>query len=157
MDPHDFLATVIQPATAALDLDSAAVQELLLGTAIQESGLRNIQQVGGPALGYFQMEPATHDDIWATFLSYRPELASRVKSLLPDGVPTPDQLISCPVYAAAMARLRYERAPAPLPPVGDLAGQAAYYKQWYNTPEGAATLDEYMSNWTRVVGQAGAA
>ncbi len=147
MTPDEFLAEVVAPALTALDLDSQAARELLLGTALQESALRNIQQMGGPALGYFQMEPATHDDIWENFLAYRPDLAARVKALLPDGEPLASDLLTCPVYAAAMARVKYYRCPAPLPAAGDLEAQAAYYKRWYNTPGGAATVAEYMANW----------
>ena len=44
---------------------------LLLGTAIQESGgLRwRVQVNGGPARGLFQMEEATYTDIWNNFLN----------------------------------------------------------------------------------------
>ena len=94
MTPQDFIAEVVEPGLSAIGLDSQAARELLLGTALQETGLRNIQQVGGPALGYFQMEPATHDDIWENFLAYRPDLAARVKALLPDGEPLASDLLS---------------------------------------------------------------
>ncbi len=153
MTPERFLAEVVAPALTALDLDGPAARELLLGTALQESRLRNIPQAGGPALGYFQMEPATHDDIWENFLAYRPDLAARVTALLPDGAPLPSDLLSYPLYAAAMARLLYARVAAPLPAAGDIAAQAAYYKRWYNTPEGAATVEAYLGNWRSAMGE----
>jgi len=152
MEPQDFLAPVIRPALAAIDLGGPAAEEILLGTALQESGLRNVKQTGGPALGYFQMEPNTHDDIWANFLAYKPDLADKIKSLLPDGEsPLESDLISFPLYAAAMARVLYYRIKAPLPAQGDLDAQAAYYKQFYNTPGGAATVAEYTANWSRAM------
>ena len=155
MTPQDFVNQVIVPALTALELDTPAARELLLGTALQESGLRNIQQDGGPALGYFQMEPQTHDDLWASYLTFRQSLAAKVKSLLPDGTgPSADQLISCPQYAVAMARILYLRVPQAMPDAGDLDAQAAYYKQWYNTPGGAATTAEYVANWNAAMGTA---
>jgi hypothetical protein len=92
------------------------------------------------------MEPEDHDDIWANFLLGRKDLATRLRALLPARVPpSADQLIPYPHYAAAMCRVHYLRVPAPIPT--DLAGQAAYYKAHYNTPEGAATTAEYLANW----------
>ena len=58
------------------------VDERLLGTARVESDLRHRRQIGGPALGLFQMEPATHNDIWESYLKYRAQLAERVQKLL---------------------------------------------------------------------------
>jgi len=146
MTPEFFLDHIIRPALVAIELDGADAEQLLLGTALQESALRNYRQEGGPALGYFQMEPEDHDDIWANFLAGRKDLATRLRSLLPARVqPAADQLIPYPHYAAAMCRVHYLRVPAPIPT--DLAGQAAYYKAHYNTPAGAATTAEYLANW----------
>lgn len=154
MTPQDFLAQIIRPALAVLGLDGPAAEQLLLGTALQESGLRNIrQEEGGPALGYFQMEPATHDDIWRNFLAHRAVLAARVRTLLPAGAqPTARLLIPHPLYGAAMCRVHYLRVPAPIP--SDLAGQAAYYKAHYNTAAGAATVAQYLANWRSAMGTA---
>jgi hypothetical protein len=147
MTPQFFLDHIIRPALVAIGLDGPDAERLLLGTALQESALRNYRQEGGgPALGYFQMEPEDHDDIWANFLLGRKDLAARLRALLPARVqPSADQLIPYPHYAAAMCRVHYLRVPAPIPT--DLAGQAAYYKIYYNTPEGAATTAEYLANW----------
>lgn len=154
MTPQFFLDHIIRPALAAIGLDGPDAEQLLLGTALQESALRNYRQEGGgPALGYFQMEPEDHDDIWANFLAGRKDLAGRMRSLLPVRVqPSADQLIPYPHYAAAMCRVHYLRVPAPIPT--DLAGQAAYYKAHYNTPAGAATTAEYLANWQAAMGVA---
>jgi len=152
MTPQFFLDHIIRPAIVAIDLDGPDAEQLLLGTALQESTLRNDQQAGGgPALGYFQMEPEDHDDIWANFLAGRKDLSARVWTLLPARVqPSANQLIPYPHYAAAMCRVHYLRVPAPIPT--DLAGQAAYYKAHYNTPAGAATVAEYLANWHAAMG-----
>lgn len=149
--PADFLYRVIRPALTAIDLDSPAAEQLLLGTALQESDLRNtVQMGGGPALGYFQMEPATHDDIWANFLGYRTELAGKVRRLagITDGTPPATLLASHHHYAAAMTRVHYLRVKQPMPPPGDGAAMAAYWKDHYNTAGGAGSTAQFMRKWT---------
>ena len=73
---------VIRPALEKLSLRSLSAEELVLGTAIVESGLTYLKQHGdGPALGLWQVEPATHDDLYTNFLNYRPELGSKLMQL----------------------------------------------------------------------------
>lgn len=137
---------VIRPALEALHLWSEGAEELVLGTAIQESGLRFLKQLGdGPALGLWQMEPATHDDIWTHYLAYQPELAGRVRSLC--SAPIPAALAGNLWYGAAMCRVHYRRAPEALPAAGDIEGQAALWKKRYNTPLGKGLAREYVANW----------
>lgn len=129
-------------------LNGAAAEELLLGTAAQESrcGEYVCQLGGGPALGVWQMEPATHEDIWLNFLAFRPELASKLMLLVFRALPKIQQLRGNVYYACAMARIEYLRSPLSLPTAGDLQGQAEFYKKVYNTVGGAATVAEYLHN-----------
>ena len=151
LDIGQFTDHVIQPALETLGLYSKAAEQLLLGTALQESRLTYLRQVGGgPALGLFQMEPATHDDIWHNYLDYRPELASRVSILV--SVPIAQSLTANMWYAAAMARVHYRRVPAPLPEEGDIEAMAAYWKQHYNSQLGAGQEHEFVANWERYAG-----
>jgi hypothetical protein len=67
---------VIAPALALIGLGGAAAEELMLGTALQESGGGwRLAQAAGPALGIWQMEPATFTDLATIFLSHEPALA----------------------------------------------------------------------------------
>lgn len=146
IDIVQFRDIVIVPALKSVALHSEAAVELLLGTALQESRLQYLKQLGtGPALGLFQMEPATHDDIWTNYLAYRPELAARVARLA--HVRNAGALATDLLYAAAMCRVFYRRIKDPLPAAGDVPGQAAYWKEHYNTYLGAGTEDEYIENW----------
>ncbi len=145
---------VIRPVLAALGLDGAAAEELLIGTILQESdGGHWLHQTGaGPAIGICQMEPATHDDLWRNYLDFRPALAAKVRSLrIADGagIAAADEMAGNLYYAVAMARILYARVPDPLPPAGDVEAQAAYYKRWYNTAGGAASIGQYISHWHR--------
>lgn len=149
-----FRDEVIVPALNAISLYSAAAAELLLGTALQESKLVYRRQIGGgPARGLFQMEMPTHDDIFTNYLKYRSSLRNAVALL--KSSPTAkaeDELTNNDVYAAAMARVLYKRAPKALPKAGDVPAMAAYWKQYYNTPLGAGTVDQYIASWSSVMG-----
>jgi hypothetical protein len=155
-DPEGFVAEVITPVLAALELDqdhTSATIELLLGTALQESGLiHRVQLGGGPARGFFQMEPNTHDDIWANFLKFRPLLAQKVAKFIDGRTPNSQFLTNNDQYAAAMTRVHYLRmgqfvGKAPIPSVGDIAGMAHYWKEFYNTAQGAGSPAQFVANW----------
>lgn len=148
LDVRQFRDLVIVPALEVLELHSPAAVELVLGTALQESGLKYLQQLGGgPALGFFQMEPATHDDIWANYLEYRPQLRQKLESLSRHRAAI--ALTSDLWYAAAMCRIHYLRDSEPLPGAGDCPGQARTWKRVYNTPQGAGTVAEYLAKWEK--------
>lgn len=94
---------LIAPTLKEIGLYSDTALNLVTGTGLVESGFRvTVQSGGGPALGWFQMEPATHDDIWRNYLRYRPELANAVSSLCYAENPSAGLLQSNPSYAAAM-------------------------------------------------------
>lgn len=147
ISPSELRANIIKPTCDALAMGGAGVEELLLGTAMQESGcgLHLVQQ-GGPALGIFQMEPSTHDDLWTNFLAFRSDLKEKISVFTFGAMPKSGQLVGNLYYACIMARAQYFRSPRPIPSAGDLAGQAALYKAVYNTAGGAATIDEYIAN-----------
>jgi hypothetical protein len=155
-NPKGFVNDVITPVLNGLKLDSGNLQapiELMLGTAIQESGLSaRVQYGGGPALGLFQMEPNTHNDIWNNFLKYRSALAAAVQAFLAGSPQASATLQNNDRYAAAMARVHYNRmgqivGKEPLPKAGDIPGMAAYWKAYYNTPQGGGTAAQFVGNW----------
>ena len=146
LDVEQFRKIVIVPALRMTKTYSQAAEELLLGTALQESRLTYLKQLGtGPAVGVFQMEPATHNDIWANFLAYNPVLAKAVGKLTHR--PTAQSMATDLLYAAAMCRVHYLRVKEKLPAEGDIYGQAEYWKQYYNTHLGSGTAKEYMHAW----------
>ena len=152
--PKAFLDEVILPALAKLELDPnpRAVAQLLLGTAIQESNLQFRRQFGdGPARGLFQMEPVTHDDIWANFLKFNAGLSAKVASFLGGGGPSADAMENNDLYATAMARAHYRRVPAALPAADDIVAMGAYWKVHYNTLLGAGTAQEFIDHYQQVV------
>jgi hypothetical protein len=149
-----FQQTVIRPVLAKMQAPSLAAEELLLGTAVQESlNFTYRRQMGnGPARGYFQMEPATHDDIWQNYLKYNAKKAALLTSFLSS--PTADkhvELENNDQYATAMARVHYMRVSEALPQQGDIQAQANYWKQYYNTPLGKGKPAEYVEKWQHYV------
>jgi len=152
LDPQQFTKHIIRPALEAIDLYSEAAAELLLGTAIQESRLVYLKQIGGgPALGLFQMELATHDDIWINYIKYHDDLKGKILDISKFG--DSSHLIWNLYYAAAMCRVHYYRDPEALPEAGDISRLAAYWKRVYNTAAGAGTEAEYMANWHKYSGR----
>lgn len=143
LDLGQFRALIVRPALKAIGLWSEAAEALVLGTAIHESGLRYLSQIGGPALGLYQIEPATHRDIWENHLAYRPPLARVVQGLA--STRTDIELVRNLAYATAICRVAYARVAEPLPEVSNIDGLAAYWKQNYNTPLGKGTA----ADWAR--------
>jgi hypothetical protein len=86
LDPEQLRIFVVRPTLEALDLWSQAAENLVIGTAAQESHLTYIDQKEpagrrpriGPGLGLWQMEAATHDDIWHNWLTAKPAIGVRV-------------------------------------------------------------------------------
>lgn len=139
-------AYVIRPALQHIQLYSRSAENLVLGTALVESGGHFLKQMGsGPALGLFQMEPATSRDIWENYLEYNPGLRARISLLMTGLVDDDDyEMIGNLYYAAAMCRVHYRRVPDALPAATDYAAMAAYWKQFYNTALGAGTADKAL-------------
>ena len=144
---------IIKPALTVVDGYSPAADELVLGTALQESGLQYIRQLGnepGSGLGLFMMKSSTYEDIWNNFLKFRKDLAEKVISLAaPTSAPHPsfNELIGNLWYAAAMCRLHYMQVVDPLPKAGDIPGMASYWKEHYDTFEGSGTEEEFEECW----------
>lgn len=157
LDVRQFQDEVIRPVLGVLAgwnpaMNTPATTALLLGTALQESGLTFLRQRGGgPGLGLFQIEPASHDDVWNNFLATRRELSGIIESLAAGGRGDADQLTWNLGYGAAIARLIYWRAPAAMPPATDIDALGRYWKAHYNTPGGAGTAAEWSANYNRYV------
>lgn len=146
IDPKQLLQQVIVPALTWAGLESTTMFQLVLGTAMHESGLRYLYQVGGgPALGLWQMEPATHDDIFANFLRYDAGLLNSISLHYPRWRGS-ELLATDLCYAATMCavhyrrRLKIDRADVARTP--DLL--ADLWKQYYNTATGKGTVAQSL-------------
>ena len=153
MDAAQLRRHIVRPSLELLEAWSPAAEALVMGTAAQESRLRYVHQLGdGPALGLWQMEPATYRDIWENYLAYRPALARRI-CIISDtgpGRPPASRLVWDLQLGAIMCRVHYRRRPEPLPDPADVWALAAYWKQHYNTPQGKGTEAEFVRHFSLV-------
>lgn len=131
---------IIKPALHDLVMFCDDAMELLVFTcAVESDGGSYLKQVKGPALGIYQMEPATYNDIWQNYLKGNSSLLLRLLSNF--GIhymPSEDRLIYDLKFATAMSRLFYARVPEPIPNTKDVDALWEYYKRYYNTEGGAA-------------------
>lgn len=125
---------------------------LLLGTAATESGLVHTRQLGGgPARGYFQVEPTTERDVWANYLRYKPELRAVFAARCGVEEANVSALQHNIAYGILLTRVIYLRAPAVLPEAENIVGQSRYWKKYYNTALGKGTPAKYQADWERLV------
>jgi hypothetical protein len=149
-DPPQFIAAIAAVLRAAHVYCPAAVR-LLAGTAAVESGFGTFlrQKGDGPALGAFQMEPATEKDIWENYLAYRQSLALFVASVSMVDGPDASHLQLNLIYQILMARIHYLRVTTPIPTASDPAVLGQYWKDHYNTRLGKGHVAHFVTAWDR--------
>jgi hypothetical protein len=129
---------LIQRTLSELGIPSRSATELLIGTCAQESQMGTyLRQINGPALGCMQVEPSTFQWLWMKYYLRFPVLL---------GIEF-EQMEYDLRSSIIMARLKYLSCPGAIP--ATLEGQAGYWKRWYNSPLGAGTVEEYISNYRK--------
>ncbi len=164
INSKQFRAYVVNPTLAALGLGGPAPQRLLMLTALQESGLVYLAQLGGgPAVSPFQIEPATAQDILGRYLLQRQDLRQRFTDATePLGAePVNWHMVGSDSlrrrlqldlgFACAVARLKYWMVEELLPDAPDGPGMADYWKRYYNTASGAGSAQECLQHWAEVL------
>lgn len=151
IDARQLAERVIIPVLNSLEMNSPSAVTLLLCTAAVETRLGShlVQLGGGPALGIYQCEPRTHDDV-VRYLNYHPRMLARVSHWTPRLLHSmlPGNLY----YATAIARVHYYRISKTLPDSNDITGLGEYWKQYYNTPLGAGTVEKFSKIVNSVLG-----
>ncbi|MCP4989824.1 MAG: hypothetical protein GY928_28335 [Colwellia sp.] len=142
MNPQQLHDYIIKPTLEYMggNYNSIEARFLLLCTAAIESDCGYyIKQVGGPALGIWQMEPETHSDININCDALKNnEFAKKIIYLTPlHSDISQNVLIYSSKYACAMARLKYSMTPEPLPEYTgdaniDLRAFYDYYAKFYH-------------------------
>ena len=144
-----FRELIIKSSLNDLLLYSEDAEELLVFTcAVESIGGTYLHQVGGPALGIYQMEPTTYTDIWQNFIIPDNKLGLKLfNNFDVNRMPSPSRLIYDLRYATALTRLFYLRIQAPLPSRDDVNAIWDYYKKYYNTFKGKAVKDESIKKY----------
>ena len=135
---------VVVPALKEIQLYNKAAMRLVIGTGLVESGYEYIHQINGPALGFFQCEPATYKDLWDNYLLFKLPLAQKLNAFNLD-YKDAGQLVWNLKYAAAICRIHYLRVKKPLPHENDILGMAYYWKDHYNTNMGKGSVDDFLN------------
>ena len=134
---------LIEDVLREADLYSPSAVELLMLTCAVESNFGTyIKQIKGPALGVFQMEPATHDDIWDNYIRYH-----SIGEFFPYKYSKAELLRYDLRYAIIMSRIYYLRYKYPLPAADDVEGLAEYWKRLYNTRFGKGTVKKAIEKY----------
>lgn len=153
LSPLHLLMCVIRPVLYIMGKGGPVAEVLVLGTAMCESKLRYLDQLDarglpgrpGPAYGIYQCEHLTHRDYWERCFSKDDGLraiANRVSgAVIQDLCPAPEMLQWSLAYATLCCRVHYLLVKAPLPRLHPRE-MALYYKQYYNTFEGKATIEK---------------
>lgn len=115
---------------------------LVYRTGMVETGYEHLEQDKGPALGFFQVEPDTIHSVLDNYISFRPELRQKLTDFGFDWSDPEFSVLTNIAIQIVFCRLKYWRIPEPLP--SSLFGQAKYWKQYYNTPQGKGTVDKFV-------------
>lgn len=117
-----------------------AVELLAMICAHESLGGKYRKQIGGPALGVFQIEPATHNSIWDNSDSIK----SRAMRLgIKEDV---TRLETDDRYSVFVARHYLAQDANPLPK--GLEAMASYCKSYWNRT-GKATPEKYLNDYLR--------
>lgn len=150
VDVNNFRIEIVRPALQLCGLWSEAAENLLVGTALAESGLKVVTQFGnGPALSFFQIEPDTYNDV-VKYLHRKDNkpLKDRILSAcMMDIFPEAKCLTWNIRLAVLVARLIYWRRPEKLPKETDIQGLAKYWKAYYNSSQGKGTVEHFIKSW----------
>ena len=126
-------------------MDSPEARELIFRTGMAESGYRAIEQHGGgPAVGYFQVEPDTIKDTIDNYVTYRQEIQTKLWSLGFDDKDMVLRVMGSIPLQVAFCRLKYRRDKYALPPCGNIEAQGKYWKRIYNTHKGKGTVEHFI-------------
>ncbi len=161
---NDLRGLVVRPTLEHLHEWSQTAENLLLGTAAQESqlGYRMLSNNHG-GLGIFNISPQTHLDLWDNYLVTDPELASLTRGLAsqqlflknPHG-----ELITNLSYSTAMAWMIYKRHNLQLPSYANALDLARYWLNHYRSRNHVAhqttvndehAMNEFAQNFQQLV------
>lgn len=142
LDPRHVRDLIVRPTLEYLGLPGGiAAEKLVLGTAAQESKFKYLRQLGyGPALGIFQMEPATFRDLQKRMPL---ELMVNMNRLGTQ----PDEMTWNLRFACAMCRVHYYLRPFKIAEDADMPTIAGYWKKHFNTRLGVGTPKQFLASW----------
>jgi hypothetical protein len=144
---------VIRDTLKYLDQWTPAAENLLVGTAIQESGL-GFAIKEGRHLGLYHITANAHRAVWDHYLIHHPELASRIRGLAGQHSFLEDphgELITNLKFATAVAWSIYCKSGKSLPEADDIQALARFWHtHFHSKPTG--TVNEFVRNYRDLSG-----
>ena len=156
MNPQDLKDYIVVPTLHTISdfiPNSLAAENLLLGTAAQESQFYYLDQTTsgpGPAYGVFQMECETHNSHLA-WLKQKSEFWKLIQTYQIEWMDNCLEMVGNLYYATIMCRIHYFRVRETLPAAHDVLGLGNYWKKYYNTYLGKGKVDEFVRNYERFI------
>lgn len=155
INPKQFLECIIEPTLECMGriidkrMSTDEAKMLLLGTACAESQLTYLSQLNSNITkGFYQMEPATYDELVAYCKrkgrDFHDKVAYCIYQTPLEEMPHSTQLIYNLRLQTIFARLRYWWVPEPIPTAPQ--AHAAYWKAHYNTAAGKGTVAHYLDS-----------
>lgn len=151
MNSNQLKEKIVEPVLISIGLYSPVAVNLLLGTAAQESHMgRYLTQIVGPALSIYQIEPTTAKWLMEWCERKHPTLYQKILKFYAPGLTLEENLLYSLAFSTCICRLKYFSIKAPMPE-NTMDGLGQYWKQYYNTPLGKGTVDEFVNNYKRYV------
>lgn len=143
----DLRHLVIRDTLNYLNDWSLSAENLLLGTAAQETGLGGWHR--GRRVGLYHITPAMHRAVWDKYLVHYPNLASEVRGMAgqnsflraPHG-----ELITNLKYATAIAWMVYRRSGQELPNAHDPVELGKFWHRYFH-PKAKGTVADFVSSY----------
>lgn len=145
LDNAQFRALIVRPTLEIIGLYSQEAEDLLVMTMAHESkGGTYIKQKGGPALGIYQMEHRTFEDIYSRILKKSPLMCESISlacGMNATRLDDHEDLVGNLYFATAIARIYYTQFNEPIPK--DINSLSLYAKKFWNRT-GKATPEQYL-------------
>ncbi len=150
---------IVRPVCRRLMMDGLAAERLVIGTALTESRLTQIDQIEaggdlkpGPAFGIYQMERATHDDLWKNYLPAHSWLNLVLRKYAIEE-PSVEQLAGNLYYATALCRVQYWRQSFSLrdTDADNAVMLAQIWKTYWNTAAGKGDAAQAAERFKLVI------
>lgn len=152
---NQFRDDIVAPSLNALQIRNKNMHELLVFTcAVESAGGTYVRQIKGPALGIYQIEPATFTDVFTNYVLRKPDILNLFSlNLGLHRMPEPEQVITDLRLASATTACLYLYRKANLPDDVTLNAEQLWdiYKPLYNTIKGAAEKDSALKAYAKFI------
>ena len=151
---HQLRELIVKPCLEGLHCWSQPFEDLIIGTFAHESRFGDyIEQIKGPALGFWEMEPATYNDL-QNYLVKLPETMCRIVNVCQITIPHKELMVYNIRFACCMSIVKYMEAGIFTRKynMDSLNNLAIIYKTLYNSSLGKGTEQEFIDNYKTFCG-----